>query len=105
MMPTQGVSAIRINREWACVDLHLKARHHLKSTRPSMRQHRSLSLSLVPSTCTTVGMFSARRIDVRMLSPAFNNDPDWPEVQHSKTNKSSNVYTIESIDCSFTTSN
>jgi hypothetical protein len=37
-------------------------------------------------------MISARRIDVRMLSPAFNNDPDWihlvpeAEVQHSKTN-------------------
>lgn len=74
-----------------------------------MRQHRSLSLSLVSSTCTTVGMFSARRIDVRMLSPAFNNDPDWmhlvPEVQHSKINKSSTIYTIESIDYSFTASN
>jgi hypothetical protein len=75
-----GVSAIWINREWACVDLHLKALHHLNSATkidPSIHETAPFPLSLVSSTCTTVGMFSARRIDVRMLSPAFNNDPDW----------------------------
>jgi hypothetical protein len=71
-----------------------------------MRHHSSLSLWFRLHALQYLGMFSARRIDVRMLSPAFNNDPDWiPEVQHSKTNKSSNVHTIESIDCSFTAFN